>query len=307
MEKYLPEGSLYNTEENLNCFKSEKDLYKATVDGKILEGRAVLCDKEHNLHIDLGCMRGIIPRNECAVGIDNGSTKDIAIISRVNRAVMFKISEIDQINGKSFAVLSRKRVQEDCIKNYLNKLTVGDIIPAKVTRLEPFGAFCDIGAGISALLPIDCISVSRIPHPSARLRAGQHIKTVVKSKDSLGRFTLTMKELLGTWEENAALFEPCQTVPGIVRSIERYGIFIELTPNLAGLSEYTGGVTQGEQTGVFIKSINPEKMKIKLIIVDNFDADYPVSGLKYFYTGNHIDRFDYSPACAERKVFTLFN
>ena len=42
-----------------------------------------------------------------------------------------------------------------------------------------------------------------------------------------------------TWnmEENAALFKTGETVAGIVRSIESYGIFIELTPNLAGLAE----------------------------------------------------------------------
>lgn len=306
MEKYFPEGSLYNTEENRKNLSSAENILKAAVNGKVLEARAILCDKEYNLHVDLGVMRGIMPRKECALGIEESMIKDVAIISRVNRTVMFKISEIENINGKPVAILSRRWLQEECKNNYLNKLSFGDIISAKVTRLEPFGAFCDVGAGISALMPIDCISISRIPHPSARLRAGQFIKTIVKSRDEFGRLTLTMKELLGTWEENASLFEPCQTVPGIVRSIERYGIFIELTPNLAGLSEYTAGIDVGQQTGVFIKSINPEKMKVKLIIVDNFDAEYPLPGLKYFYTGMHMDRFDYSPQSCAKKIETVF-
>ena len=42
--------------------------------------------------------------------------------------------------------------------------------------------------------------------------------------------------MLGTWAENAALFSPGQTVTGVVRSVEDYGIFVELTPNLAGLA-----------------------------------------------------------------------
>ena len=74
-----------------------------------------------------------------------------------------------------------------------------------------------------SLLSIDCISVSRISHPSDRFRAGDRIKVVVKSIDrENGRIFVTHKELLGTWEQNAALFSPGQTVTGIVRSIEDY-------------------------------------------------------------------------------------
>ncbi|MGL0910084.1 hypothetical protein ACSTB0_13670, partial [Faecalibacterium wellingii] len=42
--------------------------------------------------------------------------------------------------------------------------------------------------------------------------------------------------LLGTWEENAAGFTVGETVVGIVRSVEEYGTFIEIAPNLAGLA-----------------------------------------------------------------------
>ena len=39
-------------------------LREACKSGTPLEGRAVLCDGEHNLHVDLGCMRGIIPKKD---------------------------------------------------------------------------------------------------------------------------------------------------------------------------------------------------------------------------------------------------
>ena len=128
------------------------------------------------------------------------------------------------------------------MREYIEFLSPGDIVDVRVSHIESFGVFCDIGAGISALMPIDCISVSRIPHPSARFFVGQKIKAIVKSKDLQGRITLTHKELLGTWEENASLFSVGETVPGIVRSVENYGIFVELTPNLAGLAEFNPDV-----------------------------------------------------------------
>jgi small subunit ribosomal protein S1 len=173
--------------------------------------------------------------------------------------------------------------------------------------MESFGAFADIGAGISALLPIDSISVSRIPHPNVRFVQGQCIKAVVKSIDDQGRITLSHKELLGTWEQNAASFTAGETVPGIVRSVEKYGIFVELAPNLAGLAEYSEGIEEGCHACVYIKSIIPERMKIKLIIVDSFQAQYPPSPTKYFTDTDHIDRWVYSPECCPKIVETIFS
>ena len=121
-----------------------------------------------------------------------------------------------------------------------------------------------------------------------------------------GRIGLTHKELLGTWEENAALFTAGQTVAGIVRSIEDYGVFVELTPNLAGLAEVHEGVYEGQQASVYIKSLIPEKMKVKLIIVDAFDEDYQRLKPQYFFDGDHMDAFRYSPESSNKIIETIF-
>lgn len=308
MRKYYTENSLMNTAENKNALSSRAALKEAYMSGKILEARAVMCDKEHNLHVDLGVMKGIIPREDGALGIDDGSVRDIAIISRVNKPVVFKIMSFQKDeNGEPYALLSRRAVQKECMEEYISKLSPGFVIDAVVTHMESFGVFADIGAGISALMPIDSISVSRIPHPSARFSAGQRIKAVVKSVDEAGRITLSYKELLGTWEENASFFKAGETVPGIVRSVERYGIFVELRPNLAGLAEYVPGVVPGQHASVYIKNLIPERMKVKLIIVDSFDAQYPAETPEYFVKSDYIDRWVYSPDCCEKRIETVFS
>lgn len=306
MRTFKPEGQIITTEENKRYLSSSFALRDAFYSEAVLEGRVVRCDSEHNLHVDLGCMKGIIPRVEGAMGIEEGTVRDIALISRVNKPVAFIITGFRTENGEEIAMLSRRRVQTECMSTYISRLTAGDVIPATVSHIEGFGVFCDIGAGISALMPIDSISVSRIPHPSARFTPGQNIFAVVKGIDESGRITLSHKELLGTWEENAAMFSVGETVPGIVRSVEKYGIFVELSPNLAGLAEFSPGVEAGSQAGVYIKSIIPSKMKIKLIIVDCFDADYPVSTPKYFIKNGHIDTWKYSPEESSKIIESSF-
>ncbi len=306
MTEYLPEGFLINTAENRSSLMSYFSLNECMTTGKILEAPCIVCDSRHNLIIDLGCMKGIIPREEGAIGITEGTTKDIALISRVNKPVSFIVTDFRRKeDGELFAVLSRKAAQEKCMGEYLSGLTPGDIIQAKVTHLEPFGCFVDIGCGIPSLIPIDMISVSRITHPSDRFHVGQNIYAVVKSLDN-SRICLTHKELLGTWEENASMYEVGETVTGIVRSIEEYGIFVELAPNLAGLAEFRSNVTVNSCASVYIKAIIPEKMKIKLIIVSSSENAYCDNELKYFRTSGHIDRWLYSGENSSKVIQTIF-
>ena len=303
---YYPEGCIINTIDNLNAIKSKNSLNECLITGRILEARVTVCDGEHNLIVDLPCMKGIIPRVEGAVGISDGSTRDIALISRVNKPVCFKVIGFSTNElGQEYAILSRRIVQEECIKNYISNLHSGDIIDAKVTHLEQFGCFVDIGCGIPSLIPIDAISVSRISHPSDRFYINQDIKAVVKDV-CCNRVWLSHKELLGTWEQNASLFNAGETVAGIVRSVESYGIFIELTPNLAGLSEFKEGVLVGQNASVYIKALIPEKMKVKLVIVDVFNAEYPQPPLEYFIHDDHMDYWKYTTDVSNKVIETKF-
>lgn len=307
MMYFKPEGQLIDTPQNRALLRGPTALQEACATGRILEARATMCDNDHNLFVDMGFCQGMIPRCECAVGIEEGTTRDIAIISRVNKPVCFVVTEILRDgNGAPMPVLSRRTVQEYCQDEYVSALRCGDVIDCRVTHLEPFGCFVDIGCGIASLIPIDCISVSRISHPSDRFRVGQDIRAVVRNIEPEGRISLTHKELLGTWEENAARFSCGQTVAGTVRSVEEYGIFVELTPNLAGLAEPKENVRPGQQAGVYIKNLIPEKMKVKLIIVDAFDAQYQCLPPDYFITYQHIDRWRYSPDQSARIIETDF-
>ena len=304
---FLPEGSFLDSPQNTAALCSEEGLRSAMQTGQRLEARVKVCDGGHNLHVDLPCMPGLIPRTEGALGISEGTTRDIALISRVNKPVCFSVLRIEHdAQGIPFAVLSRRMQQEHCRDGYLSRLRPGDVIPARVTHLAPFGCFVDIGCGVPSLIPIDAISVSRIAHPADRFRVGQEIRVMVKGFEN-GRVLLTHKELLGTWAENAACFSAGETVAGIVRSVEEYGIFIELAPNLAGLADLRPDVHPGQHASVFIKSIVPERMKIKLAVVDVFEEACPPPPLKYFFTGSHMDEWVYTPPQAKRKIASRFS
>lgn len=302
---FLPEGRLLHTPENERAVAAYSTLAEAAMEGTVLEGIATMCDAAHNLHVSLPCMPGIIPHEEGAVGITEGLTRDIAVISRVGKPVSFVVNGFENTENGIRAVLSRRLVQEKCRMHYLYACRPGDIIPARVTRLESFGAFCDIGCGVSALMPIAGMSVSRIAHPSDRLRVGMDILGAITSMEN-GRICLSQRELLGTWEENVSGFSQGETVVGTVRSVESYGVFIELTPNLAGLAEPRGDLRPGMRVSAYIKSILPEKMKVKLIIIDEAGEALPPAPPQYFIREGHLARWVYSPPGAMKCIETVF-
>ncbi len=304
---YLPEGRLLGTLANKQATASAEALERALIDGTILEGVCILCDNDRNLHVRVGNYTGIIPHSECVYLRDGERPKDIAIISRVGKPVCFKVTDIHRNGEELRLILSRRLAQLEATLAYIDRLMPGDIITAKVTHLESFGAFADVGCGIVSLLPIDTLSVSRIAHPKDRMHPGQDISVVVKAVDyESGRISLSHRELLGTWQENASLYSPGQTAAGIIRSIESYGVFVELTPNLAGLAEYREGAEVGKSAAVYIKSIIKDKMKVKLVIIDTYPSEGQPLPMNYFIKQGHIDYWRYSPVECDKLVESYF-
>ena len=308
--RFLPEG-MDDTEYGTY---THAELERAVQNRAILSGTVVMCDHRSTLWVELGCMRGRIGREEVQLCREGEEVRDIAVITRVGKTVSFVVCGFAHTDdGEEIAVLSRRAAQQLCRETFLDRLCPGDVIRARVTHLEPFGAFVDVGCGIVSMLPIDSISVSRISHPEDRFAVGMPIWVVIRSIVPGDRICVTHKELLGTWEENAASFKPGQTVTGIVRSIETYGVFVELTPNLAGLAEYREDLHIGQRAAVYIKSMIPSRMKVKLALIDAYRGSGGNGQMRYRIPDTvggrgvpYLERWQYSPDGAEKCVESVF-
>lgn len=284
------------------------DLREALERGDILEAPVQRCGVDHTLYLNLGGVQGRIAREEAVAPWISGAERDIAVLSRVGKPTCFTVAAMEaDAKGAPLARLSRRAAQEKAMDYFLAHLEPGSVLTGRVTRLESFGAFVDIGCGIVAMLPIEHISVSRIAHPKDRFRPGQKILTAVWSIDRTAkRVTLTHRELLGTWMENASRFRPGETVRGVVRTVKDYGSFIELAPNLSGLADAKERLAPGDGVSVYIKSIRPERMKIKLQVIEKLPPA-PPEPIRYQVTDGKLERWTYSPPDYEKEpVETVF-
>jgi small subunit ribosomal protein S1 len=187
---------------------------------------------------------------------------------------------------------------------FFSALRPGDILPARVQTVADFGVFCDIGCGFTALMRVDRCCISRLQSAADRYHPGQAIHAAVLSiDDDAGQINLTGRELLGTWEENAEKFRQGQTVPGIVRSVMPYGLFVELAPNFSGLAEPSPGLVPGDPVSVHIRAILPEKHKLKLNILEKLPVSSLPDATEYFITFGHISKWEYFPGSSAVTYF----
>ena len=301
MKRYEPEGLG-------RVPMTEAQLRRAMEHGTVLEAMVTRCGADHTLHLDLGEVQGRISREEAAVGVAEGAVRETAVLSLAGRVVCFRVLELRQTSDGLIAVCSRRQPQQEALNTYLAALRPGDILPAVVTGLARFGAFCDIGRGVTALLPSGWIAVTHTEDAAERFALGQRIVTVVRGVAD-GRITLSHRELLGTWRDNAAQFAPGQVTPGIVRGVMPFGTFVELTPNLEGLCTPQTDLRRGERVSVLIRSIQPEKQKIKLSVVSKLPPSAEPPRYRYVRRTGHMDFWQYAASESDAKrapILTCF-
>ena len=122
-----------------------------------------------------------------------------------------------------------------------SQLKNGAQLAGKVTRLESFGAFVDLGSGVEGLVHVSEISHRRVGHPQEVLAVGQQIQVAVLRTKDLGqrrkeRISLSIKALeKDPWQEIKEQFAVGTVATGKVDGLEDFGAFVELAEGVRGL------------------------------------------------------------------------
>lgn len=136
----------------------------------------------------LNGIRGFIPASK----LDINYVEDLSTF--VGKELEVRVITVDKDRKK--LVLSAKDILlEKAITEKNNRaasLAAGTILSGKVEKIMPFGAFVDLGNGLSGLVHVSQISDKRIKSPSEVLKVGDEVKVRVRDvKD--GKISLSMK------------------------------------------------------------------------------------------------------------------
>jgi 4-hydroxy-3-methylbut-2-enyl diphosphate reductase len=134
-------------------------------------------------------------------------------------------------------VLSATAVQKKQQQQQLQKLSVGDVLTGTVTGLKKFGAFVDVGNGLTGLVHISKMDWDFLDHPADKVALGEEITVQVDDIDlERQRLSLNRKALLpGPWEQFADRYQPGDWIEGEVTAVVEYGVFVKLAKDVKGL------------------------------------------------------------------------
>ena len=142
-------------------------------------------------------VRGFIPASKLSLSY----VEEADLPSWIGKSVDVRVIDADQ--ETRHLVLSARDIlwekKQEERKQMISNVEVGLVTEGKVETIKPYGAFVNLGNGLSGLLHVSQISQKRIKHPGEVLKEGQTVKVkVTANKD--GKLSLSMKAL----EENAA-------------------------------------------------------------------------------------------------------
>ena len=135
------------------------------------------------------CVRGFIPASKLALNYVEDTNEYL------NRHIQVQVIDVNKEDKK--LILSAKEIlrekAEEERKNKISNIQPGFVTEGIVESLQPYGAFVDLGNGVSGLVHISQICEKRIRKPSEVLTVGDKVKVKVTAvKD--GKLSLSIKE-----------------------------------------------------------------------------------------------------------------
>ncbi len=206
----------------------------------------------------------------------------------VGKTLQFLVKEVKE-GGKNVllsrrAYLERERAQ--LAKKLRQTINVGVVLDGTVTRIQPFGAFVDLG-GLDGLIPISELSYGRIGSPDEVVKLGQRVTVEVTrieddpKRPGQERIGLSMKaQLADPLVEHIADLAPDTQLIGRVTRLEAFGAFVELFPGVEGLvhvSEITDRrirhpedvLQEGEHVQVRVKEVDLDRRRVSLTMKES--------------------------------------
>jgi len=274
------EGRLRGREDGLWSFSVREARTLAAWDevrvGALVSAKVVGINKG-GLECKVGGLPAFLPASQVALH----RVEDLTSFG--GQTLVCEVLEMDP--GRKRLVLSRRAVleaeREQSREEVLGALTPGTVLRGKVTRLESYGAFVQVGQGLEGLLHVSQIAHRRLERPDEELAVGDDIEVVVLAVEENGkRVSLGRKQLTADpWREAADRLRVDQVLNGTVRRLMDFGAFVELEPGVEGLlhvSQMDAGrvrsprdvVRPGQELPVRILSIDPTARRISLSRLD---------------------------------------
>lgn len=251
-----------------------KKLQEAFEAGVPVEG-TVKSTNKGGFEVNIGGARAFCPFSQ----IERGYCKEPE--QYVGKKLPFAITTFER-GGRNVVVSHRKILEQEASASAdetRKNLEVGQVMEGIVRRLQPYGAFIDIG-GLDGLVHVSQIQHGHVRDPKDVLSIGESVKVKILKIDGAGtdkeRISLSIKDLQDDpWAEIEAKLPAGGIAKGKVVRITDFGAFVELLPGIDGLIHISQiathrvghpseELTVGQEVEARVLSVDAQTQKISL-------------------------------------------
>lgn len=229
------------------------------------------------LELMIGSVRAFMPASQ--VGMKQGET----LAAFLTQNLTCEVLEIDKTRKRVLVsrrvILDRERDAQR--KESVGRLSTGMRVSGKVVRVEPFGAFVDLGGGLEGMVHVSNLSRKRVENATQAVAIGDSVEAeILEIKENGKRIALSMKALEpDPWEGVGSRYSTDMVVNGKITRFSEFGAFVELEPGVEGLLHVSQMGKErvrraqdmfkaGEEIAVRISQIDAGKQRISLSRLD---------------------------------------
>ena len=184
--------------------------------------------------VRVGRCRGFCPHSQ--MDVHRVETPE----EHVGKTYAFKILQLRR--GGEDVVLSRREILEaehtDEMKAVRATLIEGAVMTGRVARLTEFGAFVDLGAGVTGLVHLTELAHGRVVRASDIVSVGDRVPVkITRLDETTGKISLSVKQVVtDPWESVPTSFLVGKAYPGKIKRYADFGAFVELRREIEALA-----------------------------------------------------------------------
>jgi ribosomal protein S1 len=233
------------------------------------------------LELMIGSVRAFMPASQ--VGMKQGET----LAAFLTQNLTCEVLEVDKTRKRVLVsrrvILDRERDAQR--KESVGRLSTGMRVSGKVVRVEPFGAFVDLGGGLEGMVHVSNISRKRTENATQAIAIGDSVEAeILEIKENGKRIALSMKALEpDPWQGVGSRYSLDMVIRARITRLSEFGAFVELEPGVEGLLHLSQmGKDRvrraqdlfkvGDEVDVRISQIDAGKQRISLSRLDSRGA-----------------------------------
>ena len=177
--------------------EAQKKFWETAEVGAVYKGE-VKSITNYGAFVDLGGIDGMVHISE----LSWNRIKHPSEVVKIGDVIEVYIKDLDKEAGR--ISLGYKKNSDNPWEKFRNEFSIGDVVPAKIVSITPFGAFAQIIEGVDGLIHISQLADKRVDDVKEIVQVGQTVNVKITDVDyDKKRISISMRALIGNNGENS--------------------------------------------------------------------------------------------------------